>query len=214
MLGATAALALAASHGAEPLGGDTTTARNAATANITPVFHQLVVFTLPPRFKGGFEKTNGSFYIREHLPDGESLVKWTRMITLTGVKGLAANPSATPQGMVERMMAGFRRNCPDTYSSAVLGTHTVDGYAAFQGIASCGHVESGADAYSETAVMLAIKGSGDYYTLQWAERGTDSKQPLTLDTAYWTKQFAQLHPVRLCPIVPGESAPYPSCLGK
>ena len=61
--------------------------------------------------------------------------------------------------------------------------------------------------------MLAFKGSADYYTIQWAERGVGSAQPLTLDSAYWAKRLTQLAPIRLCPIVPGEPAPYVSCIG-
>ena len=183
-----------------------------AAANISPVFHQLVMFTLPARFRAVFERTNGGFYIREHLPEGESVDKWTRMVTLTGARDLASNPNATPQLMVERMTAGFRRNCPDSFSTAVLGSQSVDGFEGFEAIASCGHQQSAAGAYSETAIMLALKGSADYYTLQWAERGTDSRGPLTLDTAYWTKQFDRLRPIRLCPIVPGEAPPYLNCV--
>jgi len=63
-------------------------------------------------------------------------------------------------------------------------------------------------------IMLAIKGSADYYTLQWGERGRDSPHPLTLDATYWTGQLARLNPIRLCPIVPGEFAPYPSCVDR
>lgn len=212
---AAAALAPRAAPYAEPAKHDPgLPAMNAAAANISPIFHQLVMFTLPAHFRALTEKTNGGFYIREHLPEGESVQKWTRMITLTGVRDLAANPNATPQSLTDRMTAGFRRKCPDTFSSALLGPQTVDGFEAFQAIASCGHQGSGADAYSETAIMLAVKGSGDYYTLQWVERGADSARPLTLDTAYWTKQFDRLRPIRLCPIVAGEAPPYPSCVGK
>jgi hypothetical protein len=181
---------------------------------ISPVFHQLVLFSLPAGFKAAFEKTNGSFYIREHIPEGESVDKWTRMITLTAAKDLASNPDATPQALLGRMAAGFRTHCPDTFTSAVLGPQTVDGHAGFEMIASCGHVPAGGGAYSETAIMLAIKGSSDYYTLQWAERGPDSPRPLNLDNNYWTRQLELLRPIRLCPIVPGEAPPYPSCVGR
>jgi hypothetical protein len=212
---AVAALAQRAAPCAEPAKqGPELPAMNAPAANISPIFHQLVVFTLPAHFRALTERTNGDFYIREHLPEGESVQKWTQMITLTAVRDLAANPNATPQSMTDRMAAGFRRKCPDSFSSALLGPQTVDGFEAFQAIASCGHQGSGADAYSETAIMLAVRGSGDYYTLQWVERGADAKGPLKLDTAYWTKRFDQLRPIRLCPIVAGEAPPYPSCVGK
>lgn len=186
-------------------------------SSIAPVFHQLVAFSLPPEFKSQkatFERNSGSFYIREHVPEGETVDKWSRMITLTGARDLASNPNATPQAMLERMVAGFRRHCPDSFSTVVPGAQTVDGFQAFAVIAGCGHVGSGSDVYSEAAIMLAIKGSADYYTLQWAERGRDSAHPLTLDATYWTRQLARLSPIRLCAIVPGESAPYPSCVGR
>ena len=183
-------------------------------AAITPVFGQLVMFSLPPEFKSQkptFEKNSGSFYIREQVPEGETLGKWSRMITLTGTRGLAANPNATPQAMLARMSADFQRNCPDSFSAAAPGAQKVDGYDAYEVIVSCGRMESGKESYSNSAVMLAVKGSHDYYTLQWTERGRDSAAAISIDTAYWTKQLARLNPIRLCPIVPGEAAPYPSC---
>jgi hypothetical protein len=183
-------------------------------AAITPVFTQLVMFSLPPEFKSQkptYEKNSGSFYIREQVPEGETLGKWSRMITLTGTRGLAANPNATPQAMLARMSADFQRNCPDTFSSAAPGPQKVDGYDAYEVIVSCGRVQSGKESYSDSAIMLAVKGSNDYYTLQWTERGRDFAEGHQIDVAYWTRQLARLNPVRLCPIVPGESVPYSSC---
>ena len=48
-------------------------------AVVTPVFTQLVMFSLPPEFKSPkatYEKNSGSFYIREQVPDGETRGKW------------------------------------------------------------------------------------------------------------------------------------------
>lgn len=186
----------------------------APATTISPVFHQLVVFTLPAHFRAVFEKTNGSFYIREHVADGDNEEHWTRMVTLTATRDLASSQNASAQGLVERIAAGFGRHCPDTFAGASLGQRLVGSYEGFVVIASCGHVQSGSGSYSETAIMMSVKGSADYYTLQWAERGPASAQPLKLDPAYWENQLAKLAPVRLCPIVPGEPAPYVSCVGK
>jgi hypothetical protein len=186
-------------------------------AVITPVFAQLVMFSLPPEFrsqKPTYEKNSGSFYIREQVPEGETLGKWSRMITLSGTRGLASNPNATPQAMLSRMAASFQGNCSDTFSTAAPGAQKIDGYDAYEVIVSCGRVESDKQSYSETAIMLTIKGSSDYYTLQWTERGRDSARPLPVDVAYWSRQLARLNPIRLCPIVPGEAAPYRSCAGR
>jgi hypothetical protein len=58
-----------------------------------------------------------------------------------------------------------------------------------------------------------VKGSSDYYTLQWAERAAPVDRP-AVDDAKWPERLRLLQPIRLCPIVPGEAAPYPSCVGK
>jgi hypothetical protein len=174
---------------------------------ISPAFHQLLVFSVPPEFKSTkatIERTNGAFYMREQVPEGESVDRWTRMISLTATRDLASNPSATPQAMLARMTASFQRNCPDTFSSSAPGPQTVDGHEAYEVIASCGRVKSGNDAFSESAIMLAIKGSADLYTLQWTERGAQSARPPAIDSGYWTRQLARLQPIKLCPIVPGE----------
>jgi hypothetical protein len=204
------ALACSALAGAESPGAP-------SVSVITPVFAQLVMFSLPAEFrsqKPTFEKNSGSFYIREQVPEGETLGKWSRMITLSGTRGLASNPNATPQAMLSRMTVGFRANCPETFSTAAPGAQKIDGYDAYEVIVSCGRVGSDKQSYTETAIMLTIKGSSDYYTLQWTERGQDSARPPPVDVAYWTKQLARLNPIRLCPIVPGEAAPYRSCAGR
>ena len=183
-------------------------------AVVTPVFTQLVMFSLPAEFRSQrptYERNSGSFYIREQVPDGETLGKWSRMITLTGTRGLATNPNATPQAMLARMSADFQRNCPDSFSTAAPGPQKVDGYDAYEVIVSCGRAPPGKDSHSESAIMLTVKGSNDYYTLQWTERGHDSAATRPIDVAYWTRQLDRLSPIRLCPIVPGEGAPYPSC---
>jgi hypothetical protein len=145
------------------------------------------------------------------VPDGETAGKWSRMITLSGTRGLAANPEATPQRLLARMTLDFQRNCPDTFSTNAPGEQKIDGYDAYEVIVSCGRVQSDKQVYGLSAVMLTVKGAKDFYTLQWTERGRDSAQPPAIDAAYWTRQLGRLTPIRLCPIVPGESAPYPSC---
>jgi hypothetical protein len=82
-------------------------AQSAAAPRLaTPIFSQLVVFSLPPEFKSTkptYEKDSGSFYLRQQVPDGETAAKWSRMITISGTRGLAANSEATPQRLLGRM---------------------------------------------------------------------------------------------------------------
>lgn len=178
---------------------------------VVAVFSQLVRYSAPAEFKIADEHNNGSFYIREYVPGGESSDQWTRMLELTGTRDLATNAAATPQALVARMAASFREHCPATFAMQELGPRSVDGYDGFVTVASCGRV-LGKSGYSETAVMLAVRGAKDFYTLQWAERGSGSPHTPAIDRAYWEKRLAQLEPVKLCAIVPGETPPYASCL--
>jgi hypothetical protein len=178
---------------------------------VTPVFHRLVAFSLPPPFKVGFERTTGNILVREHVPEGETVDNWSRMITLQGVQGMAYNAQATPQGYLLALARGFQQHCPDTFVALDLGPQPMVREASFAKVVSCGHVSAGGKAHSETSVMLAIQGSDDFYALEWSERGADAAHPLALDGKYWTARLAQLGPVRLCPVVPGEGPPYPSC---
>ena len=182
-------------------------------AMVVPVFSQLVRYSLPADFKIADEHNSGSFYIREHVPDSESSDRWTRMFQLTGTRDLATSAGATPRALLSLMAAGFRGHCPDTFAMDELGPRRIDGYDGFVTIASCGRVR-GKSGYSETAMMLAVKGTRDFYTLQWAERSSGAPHAPAIDRAYWEKRLAALGPIKLCAPQPGETPPYASCLGK
>jgi hypothetical protein len=190
------------------------TGAGSAQRVITPVFHRLVAFTLPAPFRMSFERTTGNVYMREHVPAGESVDEWTRMISLSGVQGLSYNADATLPAYLQALARGFQRHCPETYVALDLGPQPLVKEPSFASVASCGRVSSGGKGRSETTVMLAIKGPDDFYVLQWTERGRDSSHPLALDSRYWSARLAELGPVRLCPIVPGEGPPYASCGGR
>ncbi|NKI68514.1 hypothetical protein GN109_03690 [Collimonas pratensis] len=183
-----------------------------ALKTITPIYSQLLVVTSPPGFKNAFENAQGSHYIREAVLDKENVNQWTQMITVTGVKDLAQNPQVTPQSFAVNMAAGFQRACPTSFSGQEIGIGKISDRDAFVLVASCGTSPTTAGKTSEAAVIAVIKGSSDYYTIQWAERGAPSATPLAIDVGKWTEKFKQLNPIKLCPIVAGEAAPYPSCV--
>ena len=180
---------------------------------ITPIFGQLVGFTLPAGFNpADFEKTQGDNYIRESVLKGETVDRWTQMITVTGIKGLASNPDANPRVLAETIAGGFHRACPETFTVNPFGDAKVAGFSGFVAVMRCGSIADGASTHSETAIVLTLKGTSDYYTMQWAERGPVATDDLASENSKWLDRLRQLSPIRLCPIVPGERAPYPSCL--
>jgi hypothetical protein len=211
MLVAAQLLALLA--GAAPAAAADAPANGGGQRVVTPVFHRLVAFSLPAPFKPAFERTTGNIYVREHVPEGETVDEWSRLITLSGVQGMAYSREATLQNYLQALARGFQRHCPDTYVALDLGPQPLVQEPSFATVVSCGRVTSGGKARSETSVMLAIKGADDFYVLQWTEKGPDSAHPPALDGKQWSARLAQLGPVKLCPIVPREGPPYPSCGG-
>lgn len=179
---------------------------------ISPVFGQLVSFSMPANFSAVFEETKGVNYTREAVPKGETVARWTEMITVTGAKGLASSPTASPENFTRSIADGFRKACPDSFA-AWGSKKKISGFDAFIAVVGCGRVGEAADVHSETALIVAIEGIADIYTVQWAERGA-AVAKADVENAKWRARLKQLGPIRLCAIVPGEKAPYPSCVGK
>ncbi|MEO6918930.1 MAG: hypothetical protein ABI171_07965 [Collimonas sp.] len=180
--------------------------------SITPIFSQLLVLPYPPGFKIAFENTRGPRYIREAVLEKENVDAWSQMITLTGMKDLALKPDVSPQSFAENMAAGFQRACPASFSAQGIAAGKLSGYDSFVMVASCGTSPTTGGKTSEAAMIAVIKGQSDYYTIQWAERAAPSATPIVIDVSKWTEKFRQLNPIKLCPIVAGEAAPYPSCV--
>ena len=159
------------------------------------------------------ENTKGTHYIREAVLKGETPERWTQMITVTGEKGMTLAKGATPEGLAGSIAGGFKSACPDSFAARPFGAMSFGRYEGFAAVIGCGRVDSGPTRHSETALLVVVKGSTDYYTIQWAERGPETDEP-PINGERWQKRLLDLSPIDLCPIVPGEAAPYPSCVNK
>lgn len=93
----------------------------AAFTAISPIFSQLVAFSMPSAFVTVFENAKGTNYIRESVLKGETVNDWTQMITVTGAKGTAANPKVSPESVASSMAGGFKSACPDTFTARGFG---------------------------------------------------------------------------------------------
>jgi hypothetical protein len=175
---------------------------------VSPVFSQLVAFSVPSNFVAGAERNDGTTYTREALPKGETVDKWSEMITVTGAKGLALQPNASAEKFAGVIATGFKNACPDSFDAKVLGANAT----TFATVIGCGKIGE-ASKRSETTLIIAIKGTADLYTVQWSERGKPADKA-DVGNAKWAERLQKLAPLRVCPIVPGEAAPYPSCVGK
>ncbi|MDR3088847.1 MAG: hypothetical protein LBU39_03410 [Desulfobulbaceae bacterium] len=146
--------------------------------------------------------------------------KWSQMITLSGAENLAMIPDMTSERLLGQLETRCRLSCLPSFSVIELGKSMIDGHEAAIAVFSCGtaddddEVKALSGPHSESALVAVIKGERDYYTLQWAERGKASSDPLTLNKAQWLERFGKLQPIKLCKRIPGEKRPFPSCLGR
>src|ERR1039457_3199900 len=176
---------------------------NATFTAVTPIFSQVIALEYPTQFKMVNEEAKGGSYVQESVKAGDTVDRWSEMITVTGRQGAASLPQASAKSFVLNIFKDFQSACPATFSTLELGSRKVDGREGFAAIASCGSVSTTEEAaknaaHSETAVILGIKGSADIYTVQWAQRGQSSAHPLTLDAAVWVDRFRHLDAIRVC----------------
>jgi hypothetical protein len=160
-----------------------------------------------------FENTKDGHYIREAVLKGETSERWTQMITVTGEKGMTLTPGSSPVIFAGTIAGGFKSACPDSFAVKPLGATKFGRFEGFVAVIGCGRIDSGPTRHSETALLITLKGATDYYTIQWAERGPESDETPVNDER-WQARLRDLSPIDLCPIMPGEAAPYPSCLNK
>ena len=195
---------------AGPSHAETRTPAPASITVISPVFSQLVRLSMPANFVAASEKTEGNFYIREAVPKGETVTDWTQMITVTGSKDLAKAANFTAQKLAATIGLGFKKACPESFALKDFGAAKFGDRDGYMAVASCGKVDASADGHSETALIIAVQGTSDAYTIQWAEH--TPARAAGIDEAVWRQRQRELMPIRLCAIVPGEAAPYPGCL--
>jgi hypothetical protein len=125
---------------------------------------------------------------------------------------MATVANFSPQKLAASIALGFKKACPESFALKDLGETKLGDQDAYLAVASCREVNSSTDRHSETALIVAVKGTSDAYTIQWAERTPQASSPPAIDEAIWQERLRELMPIRLCAIVPGEAAPYPSCL--
>lgn len=184
---------------------------------LTPIFHQLVAFSSPANMVLHVsEHANDHFYLREAVRDVDTQGQWGQKITVTGDKGASRLQAQPTKTLADKLANGFQTACPKAFAFKDIGALTVGTTPAYLMLVGCGNVEDKTGRmgilHSETSLVLVMQGDQDMYTIQWAERSTSQDKPPAFNDAKWQRRFQQLQPLRLCPIVPGEKAPYPSCL--
>jgi hypothetical protein len=178
---------------------------------VAPVFGHIVFLHVPMEFKSADEVTKGNFYIHEFVPAGETVDSWTQMITVTGNRSPQL-VGGTPKQMAEGMASGYKRTCPSSFAARAIFQGVMNGNDAFVMLVGCGSADA-SGSHSEVAQIAVVKADNEFVSFQWAERGVASDSPPALDAPMWSARFSKLMPLKICPVVEGEAAPYPSCVG-
>jgi hypothetical protein len=177
-----------------------------------PIFHQIVAFSFPKGFVPSYEETKPPSYIQESVLIGETVEKWTQMISVTGLAGAAIIPAITPYSGVEFYASKYRNACPATFSEVRVPADIVAKFSGRIEFLGCGTVGARGEEHSEDMLLIVLKGDQDYYAIQWAERGPASAMPMAYEDQKWSDRLRQLTPFRVCQRLEGEAAPYPSCI--
>lgn len=182
-----------------------------SVTTVTPVFSQLIAFSLPTGFVTVSENAQGGLYMREAIPKGETVNNWTRMFTLSGFKDLAKNPQLDLVTFSNLYMKQMVKKCSPNATGKRLADLKVGEHDALIYFVSCASVNYSGTAQSEQTLFLSIKGESDYYMILLAERGSPQKSIPIFEKDKWANRFTQIKPIKLCPRVPGEAPPYLSC---
>jgi hypothetical protein len=118
-----------------------------------------------PGFVVGYEAANAEQSIREEVPAGETVQKWTRMVTTQWYAG--ATKRLTPTQFLQNVAAGLAQACPKAMTTKpVLATRSGRPSAQFR--VDCPLLAS--TGKPEAFIMLAISGPADLHVKQVAFR--------------------------------------------
>lgn len=140
-----------------------------------------------------YEAANAEQSIRELVPQGETVVAWSRMITDQRFVGLASKVS--PVRFAGIVGDGLVGSCPGGKAGRII-EFRIDGHPAAQMRADC--PRNPATGEPETFLMLLIAGEQDLHSRQVAWR----KVPSLPETNWGEEVLAR---TRLC--TPGKTAP-------
>jgi len=158
--------------------------------SVVRVYNQTVYFVIPETLWPPYSERqdSGVSFLLEIVPKGQTLDVWSEMITVSGAKNVATLPHVTKENFSSFMIEGFRNACPTTFSLLMLKEESNETKQTF--VVSCGNISG----KSETALIQVIRGTKDFYTIQWAFRGKQSKIPLDLKEQEWMEKINTLNP--------------------
>ena len=145
-------------------------------------------------FVVGFEKANAEQSILERVPAGETVERWTRMLTSQRNTGRGRDPG--PRQLLANMQELMGKSCPGGSTSEIV-TMTVSGRPAARMRSDCPlNPQTG---LPESYFIVAFAGTNDLFAEQVAVR----RVPTAEDLSFASKDLQQ---VRWCTAASKEAA--------
>ena len=116
-------------------------------------------------FVVGYEAANAAQSIREEVPRGETVERWSRMVTTQRFTGLAER--STPDDYARTIATSVPQACPGATISPIVSL-TVSSRPAVRFQVDCPRNEGG---QPESFILLAVAGQSDMHVRQVALRG-------------------------------------------
>lgn len=190
----------------------------AATAQVPPqatptavlVFDSIVSLRIPAGFKVASEIKEADYYALSLIPQAESAETWTEMVSVTGNKGLGK--TLAPSAFTSVTQTTFKTRCPASYAFLSLGELSVDGRPTSASVHGCGSAKADKGDQKDISLNIVFRDKDNMLSVQWSVRGAAENAPPQLDRNVWASRIKALEPIKVCPRVPGEKAPFPSCL--
>jgi hypothetical protein len=144
-------------------------------------------------FVTGFNQSNARVSILEEVPRGETVEKWTRMVTTQQFLNVPAQ--LTPQAILQGLTRSLPARCPGATTTEVA-TVIVSGHNGARMRADCSrNPQTG---LPETFLMIAVQGPSDLHIKQAAFRRVPDRSDLA-----WAEGVLGM--VTFC--TPGDRAP-------
>lgn len=177
---------------------------------VIALYGRVLGFNLPDGFVAQAPKSNGTNFLMEFVPEGETVENWTRLVTIQAYKG--AGQQATSSADIAR--SAFEPRACTTGPVYLFGGEQVQHGTLKRSLVVNGCAALPPGAYpkamagaSERDAILLFRDADNLYALNYAERSPLARKtvPFTLATAT-AKLAAMYGEVRLC-----ASASEPGC---
>ena len=166
------------------------------TTNVVKIYSQVLKYKIPSIFlnDAAVRQQDDSQFLLVMVPRGETVERWTQMITLTGFAGGIKKKLANNELLVNSIGSGFQKACPNSFNYKLMSHSPKMSAVVF----SCGDFSG----HSETTLIIGMDGREDVYSIQWAERGKKSSTPLNIDQGKWQTRLQLLDPTLISTVSP------------